>query len=301
MILKKKILIVDDEFFFRKILADGLNDRYDIIEAKNGEECIALSAEKKPDLIIMDVEMPVMNGLDACKVLKDRPETRKIPIMMFTSFSEKEDIVRGLKAGADDYITKPICLPEIVARVDAHLRTIDYYKDLEHKDLLFLLELSENISAIRNPMTILSLIVEKMAKIINVERCSIVSVSSEGEAIVKASNDLERNKEITLDISRYPEISKALETKMPTVVNDIKNDTLMDSVREHIAGLDYNSVIVIPIIKKESVIGTFFLRTASQFRDGITPRISKLCQLIASISANALENAILFRVNGNRS
>jgi len=294
MTQKKKILLVDDEFFFRAILTEGLHKRYDIIEAKNGEEGISQAISQKPDLIIMDVEMPVMTGLEACKALKKNKITRKIPVVLFTSLSRKEDIVRGLKAGADDYITKPVCMPEIISRVDAHLRTTDFYSDLEQKDLLYLLELSEHIAAIRNPMTILRLIVEKMSDIVDVARCSIISVNTENEATVKASSDFEGEEEIKIDINKYPEVKKSLANKTVTVVNDIKNDPLMAPVLEHVADLNYSSIVVVPIIKKENVIGTFFLRTAAAKKYGITTRIYKLCQLVANISANALENAVLF-------
>jgi len=291
---RKLILLVDDELFFREILKKALREQYDIIEGKNGDEAISLALAHNPNLIIMDVEMPVKGGIAACKVLKETPETANIPLVLVSTRSKKDDLVHGLKAGADDYITKPMNIPEVIARVDAHLRTTDYYSELEHRDLLFLLELSENISAIRNPMTILRLIVNKMTEIIDVTRCSIVSINDNDEVFVKASNDLRDYREIRLDISRYPEIQKSLESKRCVIVNDIMHDPLMDSVREYISDLDFNSIIVIPIIKKESVIGTFLLRTSSPLIDGITARINKLCQLVANISANALENAILF-------
>jgi len=295
MALKKKILLVDDELFFRTILKDGLKDRYEIIEAENGEEGITLALECKPDLIILDVEMPVMSGLEACKVLKEKAATRKIPLIMFTALSKKSDIVRGLQAGADDYVSKPVSLPEVLARVDAHLRATDYYAELEHNDLLFLLQLSEKISAVRNPMTVLQLIVEKMSNIIDVARCSIISVNENGSATVRASSDFQGNEELGIDVWRYPEIQKSLKTKQVVVVNDMKNDPIMTPVREQIEDLHYNSIIVVPVIKKESVIGTFLLSTASSNSHGITERVSKICQLVANISANALENAILFR------
>jgi two-component system cell cycle response regulator len=289
-----KILVVDDESFFRNVLKDALEDQYDVIEGENGEEAIGLAKAQKPNLIIMDVEMPVKDGIDACRVLKESTETRKIPIILFTSLSGKEDIVRGLKVGADDYITKPMCLPEILARVGAHLRPKDYYSDLEQRDLILLLELAENISAIRNPVTILHLIVERMSDMIDNARCSIVSIKDDGVPYVKASSDLEVREEIKLELCKYPEISKALNTKQPVIINDIKNDPLMDSVRTQIEGLNFNSIVVIPVIKKESVIGTFLLRMATPLPDGVTKRIHKLCQLVANHSANALETAILF-------
>ncbi|NCO51522.1 MAG: diguanylate cyclase [Deltaproteobacteria bacterium] len=291
---KKKILIIDDESFFRNILRDALQDRYQIIEGSNGEEAFRLAEEQQPHLIILDVIMPDGNGIDACRKLKTKVSTRKIPVVLFSSLAKNDDIIQGLKAGADDYITKPICMPEVVARIDAHLRTKDYYTDLHHEDLLLLLELTENISPIRNPMTILRIIVEKVSTIIDVARCSIVSINSNGDIFVKASNDLDENVEIRLDLNRYPEIRKSLESKQPVIINNMKLDPLFDTVRAHIEKLDYNSIIVIPVVKKESIIGTFFLRTASPLKNGITSRIFKVCQLVANISANALENAMLF-------
>lgn len=292
---RKKILVVDDELFFREILKEALSECYDILEGRNGDEAVSLCLEHWPDLVILDVEMPTLSGIEVCKILKAHPKAQKIPIVLFTGRTKKKDMVLGLKAGADDYITKPIYLPEIMARVEAHLRTTDFYSDLEQQDLRFLLEITETISAIRNPMTILRLIVEKVAEIIDVARCSIVSINEDGDAVVKASSDLRIHDELKLDLGKYPEIQESLKSKQAVIVNDIKNDPLMATVQEQIQDLIYNSVIVIPVVKKESVIGTFFLRTATPIKDGITDRIYKLCQLIANISANALENAILFK------
>ena len=173
---KRKVLIVDDELLVREMLKDTLKIRYEVIEGSNGEDAIAQVAIHKPDLIIMDVEMPGSSGIDICKGLKERVETRRIPVILLTSCTKKEDVILGLEAGADDYITKPMYPPEILARVDAHLRSKGYYAELEHRDLLLLLELSETMAASRNPMNILRLIVEKMSNVIDIARCSIVSV-----------------------------------------------------------------------------------------------------------------------------
>jgi two-component system cell cycle response regulator len=215
-------------------------------------------------------------------------------VILHTGRTQKKDMVLGLKAGADDYITKPIYAPELRARVDAHLRTTDFYTDLKQTDLRFLLEITENISAVRNPMTILHMIVEKMSEVINVSRCSIVSLNKNGEAIVKASSDLALHEELKIDLFKYPEIQKSFESRQAVIVNDVQTDPLMESVRNCTKSLQYNSIVVIPVVKKESVIGTFFLRTATPIKNGISDRVYKLCQLIANISANVLENAILF-------
>ena len=291
---QKKILIVDDEVFFRELLKEALQERFSIVEGSNGHEAVVQAVTERPDLVIMDIEMPEQDGITACKILKGQPETRKIPVILFTSRARKKDMVLGLKAGADDYVTKPVYLPEIVARIDAHLRSKDFYSELEYSDLRFLLELMEDISAIRNPMTILQLIVEKISEIIDVSRCSIISLNTRGDVIVKASSELDCCQEITLDLDKYPEIRESLQTRQAVIVNDILNDPLMAPVVDKTHDLEYNAILVVPVIKKQSVIGTFFLRTASSRTGGITERILNLSQLIANISANALENAILF-------
>ena len=290
----RTVLVVDDERLLRVMLSDVLDSGYQVVEANSGEEALERIAESLPDLILMDVEMPGLSGIDVCRQLKSQSETRHIPIILLTSHQKKDALIKGLKAGADDYIVKPVCLPEVVARVDAHLRSPDFYADLEHGDLKFLLELSEKIFATRNPMTILRLIVERMPKVVDIDRCSFVGLGEEGQLIVKAGNDLAVGKEIQIELAKYPEISKALETKRPVLVEDVLADPLMETVRQNIKSLGFRSIVVIPIIKKESVIGTFLLRTASTAGKAPSQRIFKLSQLIANLSANALENAILF-------
>jgi two-component system cell cycle response regulator len=291
---KKKIFIVDEELSYRELLKEALRTNYSVIDTENFNEAVYLARLNRPDLIIIDVEMSGRKGVELCETLKDDPETSDIPVLLATSLTNKEDIILGLQAGASDYITKPMCLPAVIARIESHLRTQEDYAELEHKDLLMLLELSEAISVTKSPNAILRLIVNKMSKIMDVSRCSVISFTDGKQIVVKASSDLEKNREIYLDINRYPEIRESIQTKKTVIINDIKNDPLMASVRLHIEALEYNSVVVIPLIKKESVIGTFFLRTVSRETGWISERICKLCQLVANISANALENAILF-------
>jgi two-component system cell cycle response regulator len=290
----KRILIVDDDELIRRVLRDKLQERHEVFEAVSGEEAIRMATDTLLDLIILDIEMPGMNGIEACRKLKAATQTMYTPIILLSSNTRKDEIIRGLQAGADDYLTKPVNLPEVLARVDAHLRSKGYYTELEHRDLQMLLELADSVSALRNPMKILQLIVQKMTDVIDVVRWSIVSVGGKGELVVKASSDLAGDSELRVELNRYPEISKALETRRAVVVNDIKNDPLMSPVRQFVEKISFNSIIVVPILKKESVIGTFFLRTASHRKDGISSRIYNLCHLVANISANALENAILF-------
>ena len=291
---KKKILIVDEEGGYGELLKEVLSSTFRIIDTDNCKEAESLASLNLPDMVIIDVEASGERGVELCETIKDDPETRDIPVLLITSLIHKDIIISGLKAGANDYILKPLCLPELVARIESHLRTQGDYEGLEHRDLLMLLELSETISVTRSPNAILRLIVSKVSKILDVARCSVISLVDSKKVIVKASSDLEHNVEIKLDLHKYPEIRKAIETKQSVTINDIHSDPLMTSVRQHIESLPYKSIIVIPLIKKESVIGTFFLRTASYEKEWVSERVYKLSTLVANIAANALENAILF-------
>ena len=290
---KKKILIIEEDSY-RLLLKETLWDKYIVFDTSESSEALSLAKENQPDLIILDVEMSRQEGIKLCQALKEEESLREVPILLTTSQTSKEEAIIGLKAGGSDFITKPLYLQAVVARIEAHLRTYEDYADLEHKDMLMLLELSETISVTKNPTDILRLIVNKISKLIDVTRCSVVGVNKGKKIIVKASSDLIKNREISLDINKYPEIHRSIATKQTVIVNDVKNDPLMAPVQKYLDLVGCNSIIVIPLIKKESVIGTFFLRTVSHLKGGISHRIHRLCQMVANIAATALENAILF-------
>ncbi|MFH1848535.1 MAG: response regulator [Candidatus Omnitrophota bacterium] len=106
---KRKILIVDDEPDVRELLKFRLRDGegFDIIEAKDGVEACRKAKTEKPDLIIMDIMMPVMGGYEACKVLKESEETKDIPVIMLTAKTTVGDMEKGVRAGASEYVMKP--------------------------------------------------------------------------------------------------------------------------------------------------------------------------------------------------
>jgi DNA-binding response OmpR family regulator len=98
-----------------------LIDQFDVIEARHGHKAIRFADFKKPDLIIIDIELPGLTGIDVCKRLKATNHTKNIPVILISSHTRKEQIIIGLQAGADDYLTKPINPIEVLGRVDAHL------------------------------------------------------------------------------------------------------------------------------------------------------------------------------------
>jgi two-component system alkaline phosphatase synthesis response regulator PhoP len=123
----KSILIVEDDPGIRLILRDALSSQgYQVISAADGLEGLAKALEARPDLVILDVMLPHLDGFEVCK--KVRREGLTAPIMMLTVRDEELDKVLGLEVGADEYVTKPFSLKEVSARVKALFRRVEYYQ-----------------------------------------------------------------------------------------------------------------------------------------------------------------------------
>ena len=121
--MKEKILIVEDEKDIIKMLDYNLKkEGFRVIDARDGEDALDLAMREHPDLILLDLMLPGMDGLEVCKSLKKESKTSPIPIIMLTAKSQESDKVLGLGLGADDYITKPFSPGELIARIKALLR-----------------------------------------------------------------------------------------------------------------------------------------------------------------------------------
>ena len=133
-----KVLIVDDEPFNRILLQEIFEEshpEYELLMAENGQAALDIVLQEFPDLILLDIMMPGMDGYEVCAELKKDESVQHIPVILITALEETHQKVKGFEAGAVDYIVKPINEEETKARVEAHLRIKQYHDELEETNI----------------------------------------------------------------------------------------------------------------------------------------------------------------------
>jgi two-component system cell cycle response regulator DivK len=116
--MSRRILVVEDQKDNRQILRDLLGTAgYDLIEAENGEEALAIIAKQRPDLVLMDIQLPVMDGYEATRRIKADPQLKAIPIIVVTSYALEGDEAKARAAGCDAYVSKPFSTRQLLAKV----------------------------------------------------------------------------------------------------------------------------------------------------------------------------------------
>jgi diguanylate cyclase (GGDEF)-like protein len=128
-----KVLVVDDDKDVRQMLVIALRKHYDVVEAASGEEALAIASQGDICLVLLDVMMPGMSGMETCLRLRRNPRSCHATIVMLTARRAEGDVIEGLKMGADDYLTKPFKISELKARIDSHLRR--QWRDLQASPL----------------------------------------------------------------------------------------------------------------------------------------------------------------------
>jgi putative two-component system response regulator len=151
-VTQHKVLVVDDTPQNVKLLADLLAVKgYAVCTAANGEQALAQVAKEKPDLVLLDIIMPGLSGYEVCRRIRANPETALLPVVMCTSLDPGEERVKGIEAGADDFLSKPINAPELRARVRSLIRIKRYTDDLDSAESV-IVSLALTIEA-RDPST----------------------------------------------------------------------------------------------------------------------------------------------------
>ena len=202
----KKILIVDDNEKTIQLLGDYLKSNGDFITsvAKNGKEAIERASNYKPDLILMDINMPIMDGIEACDKIKQREELKDIPVIFLTVQDSIEDKVRALDAKGNDFITKPFYEEELILRLKLHLEFADSRKEMK-RSLEKTNELLENIDQSIFWIDENGIVLSPSSKTTE----QFMGLNIEGKSILETLfKDLKEKKEITSFLRQIPTIKK---------------------------------------------------------------------------------------------
>ncbi len=291
-----RILIVGEELTSGTNL-DGMlrEEGYDVRSAAGGREGIEAAREWMPGLILLDIILPDMDGREVCESIRELKLFNRPPIIIVSGKEDKDTVVDALARGADEFVRQPVDEVELIARIKAQERICEFCRSVEEdkQTLENILDITSAVSATLDSSEVLDIIVNKVAADIDdVVRCSIVLVSG-GDGYVMASSDNPEARDLRFNLARYPEIRKAVSTRKPVTVEDVTNHPLMQDVKDHLKGLEGMSVLVVPIVFNEGVLGTLFLRVKRGKR-GFTEKEVSFCRIVANASFNAIKNARLF-------
>jgi DNA-binding response OmpR family regulator len=204
-----KILIVDDEPFNVDYLEQELEDLgYETVSASNGREALEKVAADAPDLIMLDVMMPIMDGFEVCRILKGHDDTRLIPIIIMTALDGIDDRIKGIEAGADDFLTKPVNQRELLARMQSALK-------LKH--------------TVDRKLSELSRIKDHFAKFVPEAVRRLVAANPEAPELTKRDRDVSV---LFLDISGYTHMSERLAPETLNTLIERYFSTFLDHIHD---------------------------------------------------------------------
>ena len=175
------LLVVDDHMVSRYVLGQALaSPKLDHVAVGSGAEALAQIDKVHPAIVLLDLVMPQPDGYQILRILRARPETRDLPVVVLTALDGEDEIAKAFEAGADDFVRKPFRPAELIARIRSQLRIREYVEALARKehDAKVVLELTQALSSTLDFRNILFTVVRRIAEVARVDRCSIVLVAT---------------------------------------------------------------------------------------------------------------------------
>ncbi|NEQ74266.1 MAG: response regulator [Okeania sp. SIO2C9] len=240
---KTTILIVDDNPIDLKLAITVLESyNFKVLVSVDGENCLKQAIESSPDIILLDVLMPIIDGFEICKRLKAIPETRDIPVIFMTALSDIEDKITGFELGAVDYVTKPIIIDEVLARVKVHIQLRQLTEKLKNKNVLLLEEITQRKAAEAKLKETLRQLKTAQKQIIAKEKLAYLGTLTSGIAheLCNPLNFIQNFAQLSTDLVEELMEELALESnkmepekfeEFQEIINDIKQNS--DSIYQH--------------------------------------------------------------------
>jgi two-component system, cell cycle response regulator len=272
MTVAPKILVADDDQALSRTLSWILKENgYDVFTAPGGEHLFEHLIAEQFDLLLLDIMMPKVDGLQLLQRVKADPRFKDLPVLMISSMPPEEATVRSLGLGAADFIPKPFRVRELLARVKAHLRVGRELNQAraEARSRSEMMDIMQEVTASLRPEEIYSILVRRVAQALSIARCSIIMAGPDDETgIVVAAFENPMLHNLSVDLKRYPEIRHALRTGEVVLVRDVQTDPLYRGVRDdwesHGRPIETRSAVALRFSLREQPVGVFFLRTTSE-------------------------------------
>jgi PAS domain S-box-containing protein len=287
------VLVVDDDTVSRHVLVQALaSAEMPYVAVASGTEALEQIEKVSPSIVLLDLVMPPPDGYQILRILRARPKTHDLPVVVLTALEADDEMAKAFEAGADDFVRKPFKPVELIARIRGQLRlrgAIETVAKKEH-DARLVLELTQALASNLDFRGILFTVVQRIAEVAKVDRVSIVLVRESGDVgYVVAASDDEQLRDLPIDLGKYPEIQQVLTSREPLVVPDVAKHPLLELVRHEGHRNVFSSLAILPILYEGRPMGVLFLRAKHEFTFG--DRELDLCQTISSAMAIALRNA----------
>ena len=291
------VLIIDDMRENRLLLSSQLKlDGHSIIEASGGQDGIAMAQQHDPDLILLDVMMPDINGFEVCKVLKEDLRTHLSPIIMITALSKVESRIEGKKAGADEFLSRPHIREELLVRVRTLIQLKRARTNLEEERhrLQLLYNISRAVSTQLDLESMMSTIITQTQAAVEATKGNIMLLNEQGRVyhkfIIRAGSPIEISDRVTQEVMTRGLGGWLVANKRSEIIHDIRQDdrwvTLPDDQQET------GSAIGVPLIGSDRIVGILILNHPDV--GYFTEEHRELLIALGSTVSTAIANAHLF-------
>ena len=291
------VLIIDDMRENRLLLSSQLRlDGHNIIEASGGQDGIAMAQAHDPDLILLDVMMPDINGFEVCKTLKEDPRTHLIPIIMITALSKVESRIEGKKAGADEFLSRPHIREELLVRVRTLIQLKRARTNLEEERhrLQLLYNISRAVSTQLDLESMMSTIITQTQAAVGATKGNIMLLNEQEQVyhkfIIRAGSPIEISDRVTQEVMTRGLGGWLVANKRSEIIHDIRQDerwvTLPDDEGET------GSAVGVPLIGSDRIVGILILNHPNI--GYFTKEHRELLIALGSTVSTAIANAHLF-------
>ncbi len=295
-----RIMVADDDEALLHTLEVILRENgYEVIPVPGGENLLAELEHSAPDLLMLDVMMPKVDGLQLLERVKQDPRWHDLPVLMVSSMPPEEAAVRSLGLGAADFVSKPFRVREMLARVQAHLRVGRELQRVRHeaRTQAQTVDILREVTDTLQPEEIYHVLARRVARVLRLARCSIVLERGADRGVVVAAYEDPTLRNLEVDLRRYPEIQRALSTGRSVLVTDVATDPLYAQARvawrHEGVQVATRSVIAVPFRVRGGQQGVCFLRTSAGDQP-LTEGDAAFAETVIKAAVSAIEKAYDF-------